>query len=112
VQQARSRTAREEEAHRASRTPPLVLSTHTKPTSPPRTKLSYKDQQELARLPDQIDALEKEQSELLALLSEETLYSKDPVRAVQVQARYKELDEQLLKAMTRWEALGNIDSTP
>ena len=110
VQQARSRSAREDTLKHTNRSPPVAApaSASRQPSSRAKSKLSYKDQQELAQLPDQIDALEKEQSELLALLSDGTLYSKSPSHAAQAQARYKELDDLLLKAMTRWETLSNI----
>jgi ATP-binding cassette subfamily F protein uup len=74
-------------------------------TSKPR-KLSYKEQRELDELPSRIEALEAEQKELAAFLAEPESYAKEAQRVVQAQKRHAEIDDQLLKALERWEALG------
>ncbi len=78
-------------------------------TSKPRTstapKLSYKAQKELDDLPLTIEALEAEQAQLQAALQDGSLYSNDPQRAMALQARDGEIEEALLNALTRWEAL-------
>ena len=82
-------------------------------TAPARTaaaakprKLSYKEQRELDALPARIEALEVEQKELAALLASAELYAEDPVRAEAAQMRYAQIDDELLAALERWEALG------
>jgi ATP-binding cassette subfamily F protein uup len=75
------------------------------PATKPR-KLSYKDQRELDGLPARIEALEAEQKALSALLADASVYSSDPARAAQAQARHAALDDELLAALERWEALG------
>ena len=81
-----------------------------KPAPPPppgkRRKLGYKEQRELEALPARIEALEAEQKDLGALLASAELYAEDPVRAEAAQMRYAQIDDELLAALERWEALG------
>ncbi len=83
----------------------LTPSAATAPAAKPR-KLSYKDQRELDGLPARIEALEVEQKALGALLADASIYTSDPARAAQAQARHGALDDELLAALERWEALG------
>jgi ATP-binding cassette subfamily F protein uup len=76
------------------------------PAAKPR-KLSYKEQRELDALPARIEALEAEQKALGALLADAALYAKEPDRAASAQARYAAIDDELLRALERWEALGS-----
>ena len=52
-----------------------------------KSKLSWKEAQELAALPEQIRALEEEQTGITARLSDGTLYSNQPSEAKRLQAR-------------------------
>ncbi len=70
-------------------------------------KLGYKEQRELDALPARIEALEAEQKDLGALLASAELYAEDPVRAESAQMRYAQIDDELLAALERWEALGS-----
>jgi len=74
-------------------------------TARPR-KLSYKEQRELDGLPARIEALEREQKDLGALLASADLYAEDPPRAEAAQMRYAQIDDELLAALERWETLG------
>ncbi|MEO7057729.1 MAG: ATP-binding cassette domain-containing protein [Caldimonas sp.] len=69
-------------------------------------KLGYKEQREFDALPARIEALEAEQKDLGALLASADLYAGDPVRAESAQMRHAQIDEELLAALERWEALG------
>jgi ATP-binding cassette subfamily F protein uup len=71
----------------------------------PARKLSNKEQRELAELPARIDALEAEQRALAHELASPALYTDEPRRVALVQARYERIDEELLAALERWEAL-------
>jgi ATP-binding cassette subfamily F protein uup len=73
--------------------------------APAKRKLSYKEQRELDALPDRIEALETEQKDLAALLASAELYAEDPVRAEAAQRRHAQIDDELLAALERWEAL-------
>jgi ATP-binding cassette subfamily F protein uup len=76
------------------------------PVAPKKAKLSYKEQRELDALPGRIETLEEEQRALVALLSDGSLYAKDPARAAQAQQRSAEIDDELTAALERWEELG------
>jgi ATP-binding cassette subfamily F protein uup len=75
-------------------------------TTPKPRKLSYKEQRELDELPSRIEALEAEQKQLAAFLAEPESYVKEATRVAQAQKRHADIDDQLLKALERWEALG------
>ena len=77
------------------------------PAAPrPRTKLSYKEQRELDELPGRIEALEAEQAAIAERLSGSELYTREPQRVAELQARYAQIEELLMAALERWEALG------
>jgi ATP-binding cassette subfamily F protein uup len=75
------------------------------PAAKPR-KLSYKEQRELDALPARIEALETEQKQLGALLADAQAYARDADRTAQAQSRYAQIDDELMQALERWEALG------
>jgi ATP-binding cassette subfamily F protein uup len=72
-----------------------------------RTKLSYKEQRELDALPARIEALEAEQKALNDLLADPVLYAREPQRATELHARHAAIDEELMAALERWEALAS-----
>jgi ATP-binding cassette subfamily F protein uup len=72
-----------------------------------KAKLSYKEQRELDELPGRIAALEAEHKTLEAALASNELYTQGRDKIAATQARFAELDEQLLAAMERWEELGS-----
>ena len=82
-------------------------STPTGQSSLSKKKLSYKEQRELEALPGLIATLEAEQKAIATELGDGSLYAKNPTRAAQLGARNLELDDQLMAALERWEALGN-----
>ena len=90
--------------------PPPAAPAATKPqdTAAPRRKLSYKEQRELEGLPGQIEALEQEQAAIAAELADGGIYSRDASRAAQLAVRNSEIEGQLMAALERWEALGNL----
>jgi ATP-binding cassette subfamily F protein uup len=69
-------------------------------------KLSFKEQRELDGLPDLIARLELEQKEINALLADGSLYAIDNARALKLATRSARIDDDLLLALERWEALG------
>ncbi len=70
-----------------------------------KKKLSYKEQRELEQLPVQIEALEVEQQALREALADGTLYARDHERAAQLTRRDGEIEDLLMQALERWEAL-------
>lgn len=67
-------------------------------------KLSYKEQRELDALPDEIAALEAEQADLNAQLSDPEIF-KDYEKAGSLQSRAEEIEMLLLEKLERWEIL-------
>lgn len=75
-------------------------------------RLSYKDQRaleerqrELAELPGQIEALEKEQQRLTTIMADPGFYQQDSAEIARMAARLKQLDEDVADAYARWEKL-------
>ncbi|MDO4640230.1 MAG: ATP-binding cassette domain-containing protein [Neisseria sp.] len=75
-----------------------------KPKANRTVKLSYKEQRELDALPDEIAALEAEQSSLNAQLAEPEIF-KDYEKAGALQARAETIETLLLEKLERWEML-------
>ena len=71
----------------------------------PRTRLSYKDQRELASLPEQIEALEREQGELTALMASGTYHLRGAQQIREDRRRCDEIEALLLQKFARWESL-------
>jgi ATP-binding cassette subfamily F protein uup len=74
----------------------------------PRTKLSYKEQRELAALPEEIEALEREQSELTTRMSGPDYYAQGAQRLREDSQRLEQIEALLLEKFTRWEALEEL----
>lgn len=68
-------------------------------------KLSFKEQRELQQLPELIASLETEQAEISAKLTDAELYRNQPDQAQKLNQRYAEIDELLMSALERWEAM-------
>jgi ATP-binding cassette subfamily F protein uup len=77
----------------------------TTPT-PARRKLSYKEQRELEALPNTITALEEEHTAITAQLDNGALFAADVTLATQLTQRLTAIDDALLEALERLEALG------
>jgi ATP-binding cassette subfamily F protein uup len=95
---------------RESGTPKKVVLPATKPvaadTKPAKAlKLNSKEKQELAAIPDQITALEKEQSEIGAQLADPETYKTNGPRVAQLRARFAEIDSLNETLLVRWEEL-------
>ena len=71
----------------------------------PKSRLSYKENRELAELPEKMQAMESEQQDITTRLADTTLYRDHPGEVKPLQARFAELEEKLLAALQRWEAL-------
>jgi ATP-binding cassette subfamily F protein uup len=89
--------------------PPNTAAAEVKPVvaPTPSRKLSYKEQRELDELPARIESLEKEQADARAQLADGSIYQRDPGLAQQLLKRDAEIDDLLLTAMERWEALSS-----
>jgi ATP-binding cassette subfamily F protein uup len=72
-------------------------------------KLSFKEQQELAALPDRIAALETERESTYALLADPVVLRDGP-RVLSLKSRLEALEVEIPELMDRWEALETIAS--
>lgn len=79
--------------------------TATAPVAAKAKKLSYKEQRELEELPKLIAQLEAEQAAITAKLADADLYKNGPDEANKLNARFAEIDEELLTALDKWEAI-------
>jgi ATP-binding cassette subfamily F protein uup len=78
----------------------------------PRARLSYKDQRELEALPGEIEALEREQSELNARMSSAEYHKQGAHVMRDDSTRAGEIEELLLAKFARWEALEEARNKP
>ena len=107
-QRAQAIAAQAAQRQAAQTTPPataVVPENKPSPPAAPARKLSYKDQRELDGLPDLIDTLEKEQTQVRDQLADSSIYQRDPGLAQQLFKRDAEIDDLLMQALERWEAL-------
>jgi ATP-binding cassette subfamily F protein uup len=72
------------------------------PQPPRKDKLSYKEQRELAALPDKIAALEGEIATIEASFADPAFYARDPAGATAANARLEAARAELDAAETRW----------
>ena len=73
-----------------------------------KRKLSYKEQRELEALPGLIESLEQEQKSISEQLADGSLYRTDGAQAAQLAERSAQIEDELMQALERWEALGAI----
>ena len=72
------------------------------------TTLGFKEQRELASLPESIAALETEQTSIATRLADPEVYRNDRDAASRLQQRARQIDVELAAAMARWEALERL----
>jgi ATP-binding cassette subfamily F protein uup len=75
------------------------------PAAAKAKKLSYKEQRELEELPQLIAKLEDEQTALNLTLSDPDFYKKTPAEAKRLNERIAQIEEELMNALERWEAI-------
>jgi ATP-binding cassette subfamily F protein uup len=68
-------------------------------------KLSFKEQKELETLPSRLEALEAEQADLVARLSDPAFYKKEPKEVTAVTTRIEAIKTELPELYRRWEEL-------
>jgi ATP-binding cassette subfamily F protein uup len=76
------------------------------PAAEKKRKLSYKESQELAGLPDRIERLEAERASIFAALSDPAQLKSG--KAATMSGRLKELEVELRRAEARWEELEEL----
>jgi len=79
------------------------------PNADKKRKLSYKETQELAALPDRIDALEQERATLYASMSD-PVFLRDGIAVITANARLVAIDAEIVTLTERWERLETLAS--
>jgi ATP-binding cassette subfamily F protein uup len=72
-----------------------------------RRRLSFKEQSELAALPEQIDTIERERDRLYAMLADPAVL-RDGASVAVAKARLATMEEEMVMMTERWEALETI----
>jgi ATP-binding cassette subfamily F protein uup len=85
--------------------PALAVKPQTVAVKTVAKKLSFKEQREYDSLPALIAQLEQEQSALNLALADGSLYANDPKAAADKASRVSQIDDEVLQAMERLEAL-------
>ncbi len=84
----------------------------SKPAVPVRekvkTRLSYKEQRELAALPEEIEALEREQGEINTRMSSGDYHRQGAEKIREDRKRLEEIETLLLEKFARWEVLEEL----
>jgi ATP-binding cassette subfamily F protein uup len=76
-----------------------------------KKKLSFKEQQELAKLPELIDELETKQTELNQQISAPEFYKQEQVAVTKTLDELKQIDEKLEQVYRRWDELEALNET-
>lgn len=82
----------------------------SKPSNPQKNKLSYQQQQELATLPDLIDALETQQGEINNTINQADFYQQEQLKTTQILNQLQAINNQLEQAYQRWDLLEELQN--
>lgn len=83
---------------------PVATTQNVEPVAKPK-KLSYKLQRELEQLPETLEKLENEITELQEKVNDATFFQQDPKKTDEVLGRLAEAEQELEVAFERWEEL-------
>jgi ATP-binding cassette subfamily F protein uup len=81
------------------------MSKQEKPAAAKKKKLSFKEQQELNKLPQMIDELEAKQTALTQQISSPAFYKKDPLAIAKTLDELKAIEAKLEQVYARWNEL-------
>ena len=76
-----------------------------KPRAPQSRKLGYMQHREMQDLPQKIEALESEQKELFAILSDPLFYKKEKGEIAAARSELERIEREIERAYHRWEEL-------
>jgi ATP-binding cassette subfamily F protein uup len=82
-----------------------------RPAAPPKERprrLTYTEQRELESLPDRIEVLEAELSELHQAMADPAFYRQDSTEIVKTTTRAQSLERELAEAYRRWDVLETL----
>ena len=75
------------------------------------TKMSYKEKRELEEMPSKLEALEREQRDIVAQLADPALYRERPGVVKELQLRHDEIERELTQGLARWEELESLQKS-
>jgi ATP-binding cassette subfamily F protein uup len=84
---------------------PISAAAPVPAAAPKARRMSYKEQRELAAMPEKIQRLEAEQLQLRATIADPNLFKDDPARGTAALQRLESLAAELETAYARWDAL-------
>ena len=99
------RAASAAEAAKKGASSPVVAAPTVPADGGPKKKLSYKEQRELEALPQRIEVLESENTELAARIASPEFYKEGAEAIAAAMARVGALEQELLQAYERWDEL-------
>jgi len=106
AREAREPKPRAPRGARARRAQPAEQPDGATTPSPAKRRLSYKETRELEALPQRIETLEEERSEIIGTLSSQEFYAQsDSAQVAETNARLEALQQELDVAYSRWEEL-------
>src|SRR3989304_4735044 len=79
-----------------------------KKEKPRPLKLSFKEEKELASLPERIERLESEREELFTLMSDAGFFKKTPAEMREAKAKIDTIEAELVSSYERWEYLEEL----
>jgi ATP-binding cassette subfamily F protein uup len=88
-----------------ARAPAQAMAAAAERAVPKARRLSYKDQRELEGMPEKIQRLEAEQSQLQTAIADPTLFQGNSARGTDALQRLQALATELENAYSRWDAL-------
>jgi ATP-binding cassette subfamily F protein uup len=88
-----------------ARAPAQAMAATAERAVPKARRLSYKDQRELEGMPEKIQRLEAEQSQLQTAIADPTLFQGNSARGTDALQRLQALATELENAYSRWDAL-------
>ena len=92
----------------ATAAPPVEKAPEKRPSQPAVRKLTWNEERELESLPQKIEQLETEQSELHAAMAAPEFYKQDQAEITKTASRVEEIAAELDSLMERWEELESI----
>jgi ATP-binding cassette subfamily F protein uup len=84
---------------------PISAAAPVPAAAPKARRMSYKEQRELAAMPEKIQRLEAEQLQLQATIADPNLFKDDPARGTAALQSLESLAAELETAYARWDAL-------
>jgi ATP-binding cassette subfamily F protein uup len=104
-QKLQAEAAEQQAADQKAPPTPSTKQSAAAPAKPATKKLTWKEERELEALPEKIEQLEADQSELHAAMADPVFFKQDGAAIAETTARLEALATELESALARWEEL-------